>query len=116
MDFTLTYRGIPIGVAQTQDARGLAVVSARPLAALEAIRAQLPRWVGTRVTAIGTRGLSESVEWRDPQGAAVPAARVDVWLADDSQLLVFTAFDPLAAGVPAVLPPRRTSGSGEADG
>ena len=116
MDFTLAYRGIPIGIAQTRDARGLAVVPARPLAALDAVRQQLPRWVQTRITAIGARGFSDSVEWRDAQGAAVAAARVDVWLADDGQLLVFTAFDMLAAGVPAPFLPRSVPGLDEADG
>lgn len=116
MEFTLTYRGIPIGLAESQDARGLTVIHAKPLAALEAIRPRVPKWLGSRVTAIGARGLSESMEWRDAHGTAVPAVRVDVWLAEDGQLLVFSAFDPLGAGVPAVLPPRSTSGSGEADG
>jgi hypothetical protein len=46
----------------------------------------------------------------------VPAARVDIWLAAGGQLLVFTTFDPLAAGVPAVMPPYRRSGFGEDDG
>lgn len=116
MDFTLTYRGIPIGVAQTQDARGLSVVPARPLAGLEAVLTQVPRWDGAHVTAIGARGLSESVEWLDAQGEVVPTSRIDVWLADDGELLVFTAFDALTAGVPAMLPPRGKSSFNEADG
>lgn len=116
MEFTLTYRGIPIGLAESQDARGLSVVRATPLAALNAIRPLLPKWAATHVTAIGARGLSESVEWLDAHGAAVPAVRVDVWLTEDGQLLVFTAFDPLGAGIPAVIPPRSRPGSGEADG
>jgi hypothetical protein len=115
MEFRLTYCGIPIGLAESQDARGLSVVRANPLAALEAIRLQLPEWPERRVTAIGARGFSERVEWRDAHGAAVPAVRVDVWLSED-QLLVFTAFDPLGAGVPAVMPSHSTLGSGEADG
>ncbi|HKW08889.1 MAG TPA: hypothetical protein VJO33_00835 [Gemmatimonadaceae bacterium] len=116
MDFTLTYRGIPIGIAVTQDARGLAVIATRPLAALEAIRAELPQWVRTGVTAIGARGFSDALEWRDRLGAAIPAARIDVWLTDDGELLVFTAFDALAVGVPAVVPQRGRSNSNEADG
>ena len=115
MDFMLTYRGIPIGRAQTPDARGLGVVPARPLTGLDAVLTQLPKWDGARVTAIGARGLSESVEWLDAQGATVPASRIDVWLADDGNLLVFTAFDALAAGVPAVVPPRARSSLNAAD-
>ena len=76
----------------------------------------MPEWPGTRVTAIGARGLSEGVEWRDALGAAVPAVRVDVWLTEDGHLLVFTAFDPLGPGVRAVMPARSTPGSGEGDG
>ncbi len=116
MDFTLTHRGIPIGIAHTGDARGLAVIEAKPLPAVDAIRSHIPKWTGVRVTAIGARGLSESVEWHDERGTVVPAARVDIWLAAGGQLLVFTTFDPLAAGVPAVMPPYRRSGFGEDDG
>ena len=116
MEFILTYSGIPIGLAECRDARGLSVVQAKPLAALEAIRDRVPQWPEARVTAVGACGLSESIEWRDTRGAAVSATNVDVWLNTDGQLLVFSSFDSIGAGVPAADPPGSTSDGGAADG
>ena len=95
----------------------LGVISVLGMLAGDALRAGLPEWPGTRVTAIGVRGLSDGLEWCDPLGANVPAARIDVWRTDQNLLLVFTTFDAAVAGIPARLlrSPQRSSGDADAN-
>jgi len=117
MLYTVLHRGVPIGTTEADDPRALSVVMVRQLAAFEALRAAVPQWRGVRgVTAVGAAGFSDGLEIRDELGAPVPATRLDLWLVDPAQLLLFIQFDQTGAPVGATLRPARRAGPGVADG
>jgi hypothetical protein len=113
MQYLLLHRGIPIATTDVDDPRALSAVLMRPLAAFQGIRLAVPEWnrVGN-ITAVGAAGFTDALELRDALGAVVPAARLDLWIADDGQLLLFAQFDASSAHVGArFIPPRRAWGN-----
>lgn len=117
MLYTVLHRGVPIGTTEADDPRALSVVMVRQLAGFEALRAAVPQWRGVRgVTAVGAAGFSDGLEIRDELGAPVPATRLDLWLVDPAQLLLFIQFDRTGAPVGATVRSARRAGPGVADG
>jgi hypothetical protein len=100
--FTLLHHGVPVGSTEAADSRALIAVLMDCLPGFAAIEPAVPQWLGVPgVTANGAAGFTHGLELRDGRGVVVPASRIDVWIADQAHLLVFTQFDSATSGVGA---------------
>ena len=117
MQYTVLHRGVPVGITEADDPHALSAVMVRQLPAFDALRSQVPQWLGVPgMTAVGAAGYTDGLELRDALGAVVPATRLDLWVADPAHLLLFTQFDPTGAPVGATVRPPPMAARGVADG